>query len=665
MSSRIPNILLIGAGTFGKKHLKTLLELEKQGVLTLAGVVVRTERSMQALKRKLTVPVYCGVSDELLGQVDAVDIVTLAETHFELVTKCLPKAHVFIEKPLAPSVKESADIKKLANSSPHILMVGHIFRFHPAIMRLKKMVKSEKSRPHSIEATFINPLISDNGRDVQLEMLHPFDIVDYLFNKSVAEKHTEDKGRLHVVSLLYRGGMRAVMKLGWSGEKKERTIRLLYKHQQILCNLETKTITVYQNGLVKNTVDVSGATEALENELRAFIRAVRKPSADYPDADVGNRIVEIAAKRQMVIKTPSSRKKVAVIGAGIFGTNCAIELAPFCNVTVFEKNKSILSEASYINQYRHHWGYHYPRSQETVNDITNAITDFEKRYKSAIITRFPTYYGVAKKNSKVTPEEYLAFCDKNSLPYTLEFPDKQFLDKEKTAICLKTYEPIYNYQKLKDITAGLLKKRKVNVRLGAEIIGARILPDGRKELIIKKGGTIRRETFDYVINVTYARYNNFCAWFNFPRKPIRIDLVEALWVKLNIPKISLAVMDGEFTNMVPTGTDGVFTLVHIKKSILRRFVPKDGLVPKDIFESAKHSRIKQTIEQSAIWFPIVKEAKLLRAQYVLRGVNAYREHDDARTSDITEHGFGCFSILGGKLLNAVLSAKQLSRLIAD
>ena len=49
--------------------------------------------------------------------------------------------------------------------------------------------------------------------------------------------------------------------------------------------------------------------------------------------------------------------------------------------------------------------------------------------------------------------------------------------------------------------------------------------------------------------------------------------------------------------------------------------------------------------------------------YVLRGVNAYREHDDMRTSDITEHGFGCYSILGGKIIHAVSVARELARRI--
>jgi hypothetical protein len=123
-------------------------------------------------------------------------------------------------------------------------------------------------------------------------------------------------------------------------------------------------------------------------------------------------------------------------------------------------------------------------------------------------------------------------------------------------------------------------------------------------------------------------------------------------------------MDGPFTNMVPTDKDGIFTLAHIKFSPLRRFVPKNGLVPKNIF-SNPHLRVSKILSRSEEWFPVLKEARLLKVHHVLRGVIAHREYDDSRLSYITEHGFGCFSILGGKIVNATLTAKNLANLIKN
>ncbi|KKW24588.1 MAG: hypothetical protein UY74_C0018G0002 [Candidatus Kaiserbacteria bacterium GW2011_GWC2_52_8b] len=663
VNQRRPKILLIGAGAFGMRHLETLLRLEQKNVLELAGIVVRTQRSRELIQKKYSVPVYSGLSDKALASADAVNIVTPVETHFELVSRCLPRAHVLVEKPLAATLEDVRTLQSKAAHSTNVLMVGHVFRFHPVVTRLQRVLAKMNERPSSVEGVFTNPLSTDTGRDIEMEMLHMFDIVDYLFNKKIVRKHAEDNGRVRTISSIYSGGMHALFKLGWVGNDKQRSLKLVFKQYRVVCDLQAQKISVYKNGAHIEMIDCASDVPPLEAQLCRFVEAIKSRTVDYPDVAVGARIVRHALMDGNTELSPG-RKKVAIIGAGIFGSNCAIELAASFDVTLFDKNKSILSEASYINQYRHHWGYHYPRSQETVNDIRAAIDDFEQRYRTAIVTKFPTYYSVAKKDSKVTAAEFLQFCDRNELPYTIEDPSDMYLNNKKISVTIKTYEPIYNYDKLKSITASLLKKKSIKIRLNSEITHARIVQGGQKELTIKEGVRVHRERFDYVINVTYARYNDFCSWLGFPKKAMRMDLVEVLWMKADIPKISLAIMDGAFTNIVPSGIDGVFTLVHIKESVLRRFVPKNGLVPKNVFSSSKNSNVDTILKRSIEWFPFVKDAKISKVHYVLRGVNAYREYDDARISDIAEQGFGCFSILGGKIINSVSIAKALAGMIA-
>lgn len=663
MPSKKPKILLIGAGKFGEKHLNTLLSLEKKGLLEIAGVVVKTEKSETLLKKNHKFPVYRKISDNLLKSVDGVDIVTPPETHFGLINQCLPFTNVLVEKPMAITVKEASEIRITSQKTKNVMMVGHIFRFHPSVVKLKELLGKPNKKPFLIEGTLINPESTDNGRDIELELLHLFDITDYLFNKDVVSKFIQNKNRIKTVSLKYKGNLNGIFRIGWDGSEKIRSLKLSFKNQIITCSLTENNIIVYKNGSVVKKYQQKNTPTPLETELKTFLDAIQKKKVNYPGAAVGQKIVDTATKNESEKDSSKTRKKVAIIGAGIFGTNCAILLSKHHDVTIFEKNNDILLEASFINQYRHHWGYHYPRSQETVEDIRRAIYDFEDIYEKAIIREFPTYYSVAKEGSKVNAKEYLNFCNHNKLPYTIEYPEEDFLDRKKVSLCLKTFEPIYNYTVLKKITSDRLKKSGAKLKLNSEITGARIAPDGQKILTVKCKTKSTNKNFDYIINVTYARHNQFCKWLGFPVKPIRLDLVEALWVKLNIPKMSLAVMDGPFSNIVPTGKDGIFTLVHIKESIRRRFVPRDGLVPKDILKNIKKTNIKNIMKKSIDWFPIVKKAKFLRSYYVLRGVNAYREHDDARTSDIAEHGFGCWSVLGGKIVNSVATAKEVVQLL--
>ena len=658
-----PGILLIGAGRFGKKHLATLEGLHERNALRLEGVVVRTKESAQSLRKSIGFPVFEELTDELLSSVEGVVIATPMETHANLVRRILPHAHVLVEKPLGVSQEEVDDLVRFGETQQRALMVGHTMRFDATVMRLKEMIR--RVDPLGIEISFIQPEKDDLGRDIELELLHPFDIIDFLFDeRPLLRRHTAKLAdRIHLVGAQYAGNLHALCRFGWAGEKKVRTIKLLADDVVVSADLLTGQVVTYKKGKVANEIDCSGPVTPLERELSHFLHIIRGEVMEYPDAKLGARVVKVALQSRAT-KQPVEKPRVAVIGGGIFGTNCAIEMSPRFDVTLFEKNDDICTEASKYNQYRHHWGYHYPRSQETIDDIAATIGSFEERYATAVIRNFPTYYGVARRGSKVSSKTYREFCRKNGLDYEEEYPDEKYLDQTKVGTSLKTFEPIYDFKEMKKVTADLLSASRAKLRFNSEIVGARTTEDGKIVLVVKDAsGNTSEETFDHVVNATYARHNHFLKWLGFPIKPIRLDLVEVAWVRLGIPKISFAVMDGPFTNMVPTKDEGLFTLVHIKYSVRKRFVPKDGLVPPDIFRDITSPVTEKVIRESAKWLPIVRGAEVESIHYVLRGVNAYREHDDMRTSDITEHGFGCYSILGGKIIHAVSVARELARKI--
>ena len=120
-----PKVLLIGAGRFGKNHLKVLRALESKGRIDLVGVITRSNQNE--------------LTEDLLKSVDAVSIITPIDTHYGLVKRCLKYCHVFVEKPLTRSYKESNALAVVAKENKKILTVGHIFRYHPVSKELKKL----------------------------------------------------------------------------------------------------------------------------------------------------------------------------------------------------------------------------------------------------------------------------------------------------------------------------------------------------------------------------------------------------------------------------------------------------------------------------------------------------------------------------------------------
>ncbi len=74
--------------------------------------------------------------------VDAVALATPAVMHFEMAKAALEAGKdVLVEKPLAIDVRHGEELVQIAEKKGRILMVGHILRYHPAILKLKQLIK--------------------------------------------------------------------------------------------------------------------------------------------------------------------------------------------------------------------------------------------------------------------------------------------------------------------------------------------------------------------------------------------------------------------------------------------------------------------------------------------------------------------------------------------
>jgi predicted dehydrogenase len=128
------NVLLVGLGRWGEKHLRVLREL---GV-GLRVADVSSERRAWAVERGID-PAHA-VEDfrDALDAVEAVDIATPADSHAPIAEACLKLGlHCFIEKPLAMSAAEGRQIADAAAAAGRVVQVGHVFRFHPVTAALR------------------------------------------------------------------------------------------------------------------------------------------------------------------------------------------------------------------------------------------------------------------------------------------------------------------------------------------------------------------------------------------------------------------------------------------------------------------------------------------------------------------------------------------------
>lgn len=133
------SIAVIGAGYWGKNLIRVF---DRLGALACV-CDLETERLDQlGLNREIRR--YQEVSKVLTDRtVRAVAIATPAATHYELARSALEAGKdVFVEKPLALSAKEGRELAEFAEANERVLMVGHILRYHPAVLKLGEMIEA-------------------------------------------------------------------------------------------------------------------------------------------------------------------------------------------------------------------------------------------------------------------------------------------------------------------------------------------------------------------------------------------------------------------------------------------------------------------------------------------------------------------------------------------
>ena len=130
-------VCVVGAGYWGKNHIRTLYEL---GVLS---GIVEPDKNLQASLSidYPDIPCYDDISLPLKKRFDGFTIATPAETHFDIAKKIISAGkHVLIEKPMTLSVSDSEELLLLSKKFNVNIMVGHVLLFHPAVRKIKEII---------------------------------------------------------------------------------------------------------------------------------------------------------------------------------------------------------------------------------------------------------------------------------------------------------------------------------------------------------------------------------------------------------------------------------------------------------------------------------------------------------------------------------------------
>ena len=345
------------------------------------------------------------------------------------------------------------------------------------------------------------------------------------------------------------------------------------------------------------------------------------------------------------------KKKIAIIGAGIFGCTLAIILSKKFDVQIFEKKRSILNEASKMNQFRFHLGFHYPRSQKTIKEIQKDYKDFIKFYGKKVYGNTDNYYLVSKTNSKIKFKKYLKTLKRNKLKFKI-IKKSTFCGKAIEGV-IKTSEKILNYFSFKKKILKILKIKKIKINFGTQF---------QKKYI---------NDFDYLFLCTYRNNNKILNDFGFRNiRQLRYELVEKILVKLpkKYQKLSCVVIDGKFLCIDPYINTNLHLLSHVKfsKIIVQNkkiynFDKKKFLLKKEVIKNIKISQFSKIVKSGQKYLPFLSQAKYIKSFYLIRTLNINSMVDDDRTNQVKRINKKIFTILSGKWNTAVSLSNEILR----
>ena len=134
------NIALVGCGYWGRNLCRNFHALG-----ALSAVVDATENGqMNARSIAPDAQITDSLDNVLMNdQIQGVALATPAETHAELSIQAMRAGKdVFVEKPMALTIEDALKMKKIAEETGRILMVGHLLEFHSAVLKLRETIAS-------------------------------------------------------------------------------------------------------------------------------------------------------------------------------------------------------------------------------------------------------------------------------------------------------------------------------------------------------------------------------------------------------------------------------------------------------------------------------------------------------------------------------------------
>ncbi len=308
------NIAVIGCGLWGKNIVRNFYNLN--ALHTVCDLDIENLKKLKVDYPEIEITT--DVNDVIENKdITGVIVVTPSHTHYKIVRAMLMAGkHVYVEKPISTVAEEARQLTLLAEEKGLVLMVGHLLLYHPAVNRLRMLVKDGVfGEVKYIQSDRLNINHFKNDRSVMWDLApHDVSMTSYILDKNptrvitAAGASSDGNDILDIthITIEFEGG--AVGQISDSWIHPQKRVNLLVRGTKASAifddTLPANKLQIFDNsapGAVKTESLDYIEIEPLKLECQHFLSCIEQGKKARSDGENGYYVTKILEEAEKIM----------------------------------------------------------------------------------------------------------------------------------------------------------------------------------------------------------------------------------------------------------------------------------------------------------------------------------------------------------------------------
>jgi len=324
---------VVGNGSIGKRHVQNLLSISNYNI-----IISTKQRKPKSLNKKRCI--FVKSLNEGLQHNPSIGFVTNVSSEHIKTSLLLAKAgcHIFIEKPLSNSLKDTEKLLKIVKKEKLVTLMGCNLRFHSCIKKIKSLIEQKTiGNIISVKAecgTYLpewhpneNYSLSYAARDdlgggVVLTCIHEIDYLYWFFGEikevfSITGKFSDLKIKssdLSAIILKFKNNIIGEIHLDYFQRPEFRSCKIIGTKGTIYWDSINNEVKIFdikkKKWIIKLKVKNYDKNKQYVDELSHFLNCVEMKKKSINDLTQGIKTLKIALT---TIKSSKEKKLIKII----------------------------------------------------------------------------------------------------------------------------------------------------------------------------------------------------------------------------------------------------------------------------------------------------------------------------------------------------------------